>query len=366
VEAAVFVTDAEEANIYLADPGTNELSLRASKQAGEREATLQRLRVSDTLVGQVFSTGLPVMRQPSLEGGQVKVQTGFLVQSLVKVPIRVRNEIVGVLGIYNRLAPRAFNETHLTVLSGLADWAGVALEHAELVQQARQAPKNGSASRAILDGLDRTVDMLGRLAQARAAGPAFQSEIMALLRELRSVQAQPMAAPAEAQPSNLVDMQRLIEQVAGELRPIAARRGLELVAEVGPGLPLVPGDRGRILQIVGGLTAAAIRRTQHGRILLDAHTFTVRSGRSDGLAPPDHIELTDGPWLAVTVADTSSGLSPDTIRALTSERAEAGTGELGPGLTMGEVRLVTESLGGALWHDQTPAGTLITVALPAG
>jgi GAF domain-containing protein/CheY-like chemotaxis protein len=370
VEAAVFVTDAEEANIYLADRGTNELSLRASKQASEREATLQRLRVSDTLVGQVFATGLPIMRQPSLEGGQVKVQTGFLVQSLIKVPIRVRNEIVGVLGIYNRLAPRAFNENHLTVLSGLADWAGVALEHADLVQQARQAPKNGpmtAAPQSLLDSLDRAVTFLESLGDGRiVARPAVQKELRGLLEELRMARSQGLALPTETQTQNLVDMQLLIRQVAGELRPIAARRGLELVADVGPGIPLVPGDRGRILQIVGGLTAAAIRRTQHGRILIDAHTFTIRNGHSDGLAQPGYVGLTDGPWLAVTVADTSPGLSPDTIRALTADRVEPAAGELGPGLTMGEVRLVTESLGGALWHDQTPAGTLITVALPAG
>jgi signal transduction histidine kinase len=368
-EAAVFVTDAEEANIYLADRDTNELSLRASKQAGEREATLQRLRVSDTLVGQVFQTGLPVMRQPSLEGGQVKVQTGFLVQSLIKVPIRVRNEIVGVLGIYNRLAPRAFNEQHLTILTALADWAGVAIEHAELLQEAREAGAelpSPAPPQALLDAVDHAASVLEGLMNGRPTGPPTQREIEAVLAELRQLRAQPAPGFPEPDTHNLVDIARLIRQVSSELRPIAARRGLELIDDVGPGLPLVPGDRGRILQIVGGLTAAAIRRTQQGRIVIDAHTFSVRNGHSDGLTPPGYVELTDGPWLAVTVADTSSGLSPDTIRALTAERVEAGAGELGPGLTMGEVRLVTESLGGGLWHDQTPAGTLITVALPAG
>ena len=369
VEAAVFVTDAEEANIYLADRGTNELTLRASKQAGEREAVLQRLRVSDTLVGQVFQTGLPVMRQPSLEGGQVKVQTGFLVQSLIKVPIRVRNEIVGVLGIYNRLAPRAFNEQHLTVLSALADWAGVAIEHADLMEQARSAreAQAPAAPEAVHDSVERAATLLEALLNGHTVGgSAAQREMQAVLAELRQVGAQPAMRAPEEDIHNLVDIPKLIRQVAAELRPIAARRGLELSSDVGPGLPMVPGDRGRILQIVGGLTAAAIRRTHQGRIVIDAHTFTVRDGHSDVISPPGYIELTDGPWLSVTVADTSSGLSPDTIRALTADRVEAAAGELGPGLTMGEVRLVTESLGGALWHDQTPAGTLITVSLPAG
>jgi signal transduction histidine kinase len=251
----------------------------------------------------------------------------------------------------------------------LADWAGVAIEHADLMEQARAAreAQPPAAPEAAHDSVERAATLLEALLNGHAVGgPAAKREMQAVLSELRQLRAEPAPRFPEEDTHNLVDIPKLIRQVAAELRPIAARRGLELISDVGLGLPLVPGDRGRILQIVGGLTAAAIRRTHQGRIVIDAHTFTVRNGRSDVISPPGYIELTDGPWLSVTVADTSSGLSPDTIRALTADRVEAAAGELGPGLTMGEVRLVTESLGGALWHDQTPAGTLITVSLPAG
>ena len=81
VEAAAYVTDAEEASIYLADTETDEVVLRATKQAGERQATLQRLRADDMLVGQVFRSGQPILRKPRMDSGPVKVQTGFMVQS---------------------------------------------------------------------------------------------------------------------------------------------------------------------------------------------------------------------------------------------------------------------------------------------
>ena len=136
VEAAAYVTDAEEASIYLADTETDEVVLRATKQAGDRQATLQRLRADDMLVGQVFRSGQPILRKPRMDSGPVKVQTGFMVQSVVKVPIRMREEVVGVLGVYNRLALRSFNEQHVSLLMTLADWAGVALDRAALVQQA--------------------------------------------------------------------------------------------------------------------------------------------------------------------------------------------------------------------------------------
>ena len=368
VEAAVFVADAEESSIYLADPSSNELVLRASHQAGQRQATLKRLRVNDTLVGQVYQTGQAVLRQPSIEG-EVKVQTGFLVQALMNVPIRVRNDIVGVLGVYNRTAPRTFSEHQLTVLTALADWAGVGFEHAELVGLVQAAPVENPVTAApheVFERIDRAIASLEPLTDARPFTGDGLLEVHAALDELRALRGQRLALLTPAVAMTLIDVAAIMRKVVDELRPIAARRQLELVADLGPGIPLIAGDRGRLLQVIGGLTAAAVRRTQRGRIVLDAHTFAVRRGRADSTAPPDYVRLHDGAWLAITVGDTSSGLSPDTIRALTAPQLEATAGELGPGLTMGEVRRVVESLDGVLWHEQTPAGTIVTVALPAG
>jgi signal transduction histidine kinase len=39
---------------------------------------------------------------------------------------------------------------------------------------------------------------------------------------------------------------------------------------------------------------------------------------------------------------------------------------MGYGLTLGEIRMIVESMGGVLWYDQTPAATKITFALPTG
>jgi len=368
VEAAVFVADAEESSIYLADPKTNELVLCARHQAGQRAATLERLRVNDTLVGQVYRTGQAVLRQPSIEG-EVKVQTGFLVQALINVPIRVRSDIVGVLGVYNRTAPRSFTEHQVTVLSALADWAGVGLEHAELVDRVESAPPPGPVTAApheVFERIDRAIASLELLTDGRSPAGEVIPEAQAALDELRALRRQPLALLTPAVAMTLLDVSAIIRKVVDELRPIAARRHLEVFADLGPGVPLIAADRDRLLQVIGGLTASAIRRTQRGRIVLDAHTFAVRRGRADSTTPPDYIRLHDGAWLAITVGDTSPGLSPDTIRALTSSSVEPSAGELGPGLSMGEVRRVVESLNGALWHEQTPAGTIITVALPAG
>jgi signal transduction histidine kinase len=373
-EAAAFVTDAEEANIYLVEPDTSELVLRASKQAGERNATLQRIRVNDTLVGQVFRTGQAMLRQPSLESGPVKIQTGFLVRSLINVPIRTQQTVIGVLGVYNRLASRPFTEHHLTLLSALADWAGVALEHAELLLQVNE-PTSEPVSEEMLTDKEAIIfpgpirDALSRLDQLMNDDElilndpqlaALEGLKLSLMRGLAIV------APIEGAEEELgtVDLSTIVEDAIAEWKPTANEFGLELI--LGPSLPITPfsGNPQPIQQVVKNLIGSAISRTKEGRVVLNLHRFDVEGGEADGMSPPEDVDLKDGLWVGITVADSGKGLSEDTINALTDKEVNPSAGHEGPGLSMGEIRLISESIGASLWHDQTPAGTTLIFALP--
>jgi DNA-binding response OmpR family regulator len=374
VEAAAFMSDAEEANIYLADPGTSDLVLRASKQAGEKHATLQRLRVYDTLVGQVFRTGQSLLHQPSLEGGTVKVQTGFLVQSLIEVPLRVSSRVVGVMGVYNRLAPRAFTEHQLTLLQALADWAGVALEHASLVSKARAAAPEKAESgtialapQALVEGLRQAGDGLAALLEegAGAMGEAQRRGLQRLLAHLRKLATLPVALMDDQTAGELVDMVAVLHSVIDELTSEATRSDVELVLEPGPPLPHLRTDRPQVRQILISLVSSSIRRVGRGRVEISIHRFNVANGRSTDRQVPSGLPLRDGVWAAVSVADNSRGYSSDTLYALTAQRADPNAGRTGPGLSMGETRMMAEALGGYLWHSKPPSGTCITFALPA-
>ena len=370
VEAAAFITDAEESSIYLAEPGTNELVLRATKQAGERYASLKRLRVEDTVIGEIMATGKPVLRQSSLEGGPIKIQTGFLVQSLIKVPIRVSSNIVGVLGIYNWLTPRSFTDHHLTLLNALAHWTGVALEHAELLRLAEPAvPTNTQITAAppnLIVGIDQAIETLEPLL-TKSLGQVNDSQHQQLhslhnhLKELRSL---PMATLNPEEAKEMIDLPGLLDQVVDELRLSATQRGLDLSTEHSLTIPLFRGDKGRTKRVVETLVSAAIRRTNKGRIILEAHLFEVQDGQSKSLPLPDKLYPLDGLWAAVRISDTSPGLSPDTIRSLTIHDSDPSSGQMGPGLSMGEIRMIVESMGGTLWYEQTPASTTITFAMP--
>lgn len=387
-EAAAFVTNAEEASIYLAEPESKELVLRASKQAGDRHATLQKLRSSDTLVGEVFHSGQPILRQPSLDAGPVKVQTGFLVQSTVNVPLRVKNKVAGVLGVYNRLAPRTFNEHHLILLIALSDWAGVALEQATLKRGMRTKPLTSPVTETAPitpppsggDGQSEThaatPDMLQGIEQAFNAisqlidDPSILDEeegkiaLQTILDQLDSLRDTPMVQLDDEQVSQLVDLPRAIIDTVTNMRPVAQGKGLDLIAERGDPIPIFRGEPDRVDQVLESLVAAAIRRTARGRVVLETHRFEVLRSQSDEFPLTVNVDIHDGAWAAVRVSDSSPGLSPDTVQAITDTTVDPETGNMGPGLSMGEVRMIVESMGGVMWYEHTPASTSITVALP--
>ncbi len=381
VEAASFLSNAEEANIYLADSSSNEVVLRASKSAGESRGTLNRLRITDSLAGQVYRTGKPVVRQPGADASKVKVQTGFLVQSLIKVPIRIEDHVVGVLGVYNRLAPRSFSDHHLTLLSSLADWAGIALEQAAARDgpgaPAKDEPQAGpspaapprttrvasDAIRALKLLQERIVSLLK--GEAADLPPPMRDELLELQADVDRLTAMPMAILDPEELTAYLDLENLAKRITEELQMAARQRELQLTCSADLNVPRIHGDRQRTHRVMEALTAASIRRTRGGKVELEIKSFYVQGGSSRDYPLPAEVELPDGLWLGVRVFDTSGGLSPDTVRALSIPKADPEVGKLGPGLSMGEIRMIAESMGGRLWHEHTSAGAAIFFALPA-
>jgi two-component system NtrC family sensor kinase len=142
VEAAVFLTGAEEGFLLLVDEKTQELYMRAAQGLSQKEARSFRVKVEDSLSGQVITTGRPIMVS-SEDREKFKLKTGYLVKSLLHVPLKLRNQPIGVLSVHNRVSAKAFTNNDLRTLTTLASYAAVAIENARLYQsvqeQARQS-----------------------------------------------------------------------------------------------------------------------------------------------------------------------------------------------------------------------------------
>jgi two-component system NtrC family sensor kinase len=129
VEAAVNLTGAEEGSLLLLEASTHELTMRAAKNFDENFVRTFRVRSNDSLAGQVIQTGEAVLMDDSTPQ---KIKTSYLVHSLIYVPLRVRGQVIGVLGVDNRHAHMPFRQHSLRLLQALGDYAAIAIENARL------------------------------------------------------------------------------------------------------------------------------------------------------------------------------------------------------------------------------------------
>lgn len=138
VEAGVLLTKAEEGFLALLDAETGQIYLRALKNIDQTRSKTMRMPVNDSLVGSVITTGKPLRISETNENTPLKVSTGFLVHSLLHVPIFSRGRAIGVLSVDNHTARQPFREIDEALLTSLGDYAAVAIENASLYQQAQQ------------------------------------------------------------------------------------------------------------------------------------------------------------------------------------------------------------------------------------
>jgi GAF domain-containing protein len=138
IEATVYLCRSDEAVLYLIDESTDELYMTAAQGVGARASHRLRLRVSDSLLGEVVRTGRPIIRNSAGNGDQIKVKTGYIVRSAANVPLRVKDRCIGVLGVANRVRTRCFTRTDVRRLCALANYAAIAIENARLYEATRK------------------------------------------------------------------------------------------------------------------------------------------------------------------------------------------------------------------------------------
>jgi len=131
VEAASQITHAQHGYLYLCQE--DDLICRAQKNARDgRQQT-----GNDKLAQRVVQTGEPI-----LLGQQ---QNGYNASQAAYVPMTLRNEVIGVLGVENTdQQSEGFSQHHSALLSMLSDYAAIAISnarHYETIKQAKEQEK---------------------------------------------------------------------------------------------------------------------------------------------------------------------------------------------------------------------------------
>jgi signal transduction histidine kinase len=133
-------------------------------------------------------------------------------------------------------------------------------------------------------------------------------------------------------------VQDTVAGVHATLRPLAAEKGLEFVAEVPPEVPLAHGDGGRIAQCLMNLAGNSLKFTRQGRVAINVQ-------QENGL-------------LRYSVTDTGIGIPPDKIGSLFTEfkqtDATIASEFGGTGLGLSISKKFIEMHGGRIWVESEP------------
>ncbi|MGB9299288.1 MAG: GAF domain-containing sensor histidine kinase [Anaerolineae bacterium] len=142
MELATKILGAQASTLMLIDEETNELVFDIPY--GEKRELLRSYRMSmeEGIAGWVATQGRPAMVNEASGDERFSsgadVRTGFLTQSVICVPLQIKNRTIGVLEALNKVSSQGFNDDDLRLLSTLAAQAASAIENARLYRSLRE------------------------------------------------------------------------------------------------------------------------------------------------------------------------------------------------------------------------------------
>jgi len=287
------------------------------------------------------------------------------VRSYLAVPVRHRSgEVVGGL-FFGHPAPGRFTEQHERLVAGIASWAAIGLENAQLYVGVQEASRLKDEFLATLSHELRT-PLNAILGYARMV----KSGIVSPERTLKAVDTIERNATSLTQiVEDVLDVSRII---AGKMRlnvqpvqlpriirdsveafgPAAEAKGLRIETIFDAHPPAVSGDPERLQQVIWNLISNAVK-------------FTDRGGTIRVVLESTDRELT------LTVSDTGVGIEPAFLPHMFERFRQADGGTTrergGLGLGLGIARQLVEMHGGTI-HAHSAGlgkGAAFTVRLPS-
>jgi diguanylate cyclase (GGDEF)-like protein len=126
-------------SLLMLDDATQELHFEIAIGAGADKLKDVKLKVGEGIAGWVAQTGEPVLVEDVKRDARFTARIDEVTQtdtrSVVCVPIKGKEKVLGVIELVNCLGRESFRAEDIPILKSLADYAAIALENARYVQR---------------------------------------------------------------------------------------------------------------------------------------------------------------------------------------------------------------------------------------
>jgi sigma-B regulation protein RsbU (phosphoserine phosphatase) len=139
MDRVIEVTGAERGFLMLREGKTNELVFRVARGMDRTDLNSPEFQVSTSILRKVQRTGQPLLTDNAQSDDRFTRGESIMVlglRSILCVPIMVKERLIGLVYVDNRLHEGLFNEGHRDLLAAFASQAGIAIDNARLYQVA--------------------------------------------------------------------------------------------------------------------------------------------------------------------------------------------------------------------------------------
>ena len=142
IAKAVEMLECEAGSILLCNKEQNCLIFSASTSADSQTLARIQIPLTDSLAGTIFSKNTPLVVNnvdtDIRHNASVAAQINFQTHSLLGVPMRIQERVIGVLEALNKKEGE-FTEEDVKILTAIASQAAVAIENAQLVEALQES-----------------------------------------------------------------------------------------------------------------------------------------------------------------------------------------------------------------------------------
>jgi two-component system sensor histidine kinase HydH len=368
---------AEVSSIFEVDKSKGELFFRLARGAGVEPIKPLRLQIGEGIAGWVAQTEQPLICADPYEdprfSRQFDKKSGFHTRSILCVPLKSQDRLVGVLEVLNKQGASSFTGDDLEMLTMLSNMIGPAMENAQLYRrlqekldltveelqlveekllQSQRLAALGKLSQGVAHEVRNPVMIIGGFARhlQKRLPPDDPSQAMVapILDEVHRLEQ--MVIEIEAftvllEPNlKRQDLTEVIDQVLAEAAPALEQHRITLQRLIPPHLPRIPLDEHLMGQVLHHLIDNAMDAMGGGGQLT--------------------LEVTpEAKGLSLSLRDTGAGIPPEDMPYIFDPFFSSKPHGTGMGLT--KVHQVISDHRGEIQITSTPGhGTDVAIWLP--